>query len=314
MTQGFQSQVNVVQAPAVEGDFASTNPRASVLAGQFGLVAGPNGVTVGRFAWIVNPDDNDGAPAIVNNFGLGAPAGFVHRAQQGLITAFLGNASMLVPKGFPVTLIDAGDVWIKNSGAAVARPGMKAYASFADGTVNFAATGAATTASAASSSVAAATSSVTGSIADTILTVTAVGSGTLVNGTTLSGSGVTSGTKIVSQLTGTAGGIGTYAVDKPQTVASTTISGTYGILTLGTVTGGPFIVGGVISGTGVDAGTQVTQLLTGTGGTGSTMAVDSNTVVSSTTITETLNYETKWFARSTGAQNELVKISSYPLG
>ena len=42
------------------------------------------------------------------------------------------------------------------------------------------------------------------------MTVTALLSGTLYAGTTLSGTGVASGTKILSQLTGSTGGTGTY--------------------------------------------------------------------------------------------------------
>jgi len=65
--------------------------------------------------------------------------------------------------------------------------------------------------------------SVTGSIATTTLTVTAVGSGALAVGQTLSGSGITAGTKITARGTGT-GGTGTYTVDTSQTASSTTIT------------------------------------------------------------------------------------------
>lgn len=65
--------------------------------------------------------------------------------------------------------------------------------------------------------------SVTASIAGTTMTVTAVGSGALTIGQTLSGSGVTAGTKITAFGTGT-GGTGTYTVSASQTVASTTIT------------------------------------------------------------------------------------------
>jgi hypothetical protein len=70
--------------------------------------------------------------------------------------------------------------------------------------------------------------SVTGSIAGTVLTVTAVGSGALTPGMTISGSGITAGTKIVKALTqtGAAGGVGTYQVSASQTAASTTVTGT----------------------------------------------------------------------------------------
>lgn len=64
---------------------------------------------------------------------------------------------------------------------------------------------------------------VTGSIATTTLTVTAVASGTLVIGQTISGAGVTAGTIITALGTGT-GGTGTYTVSVSQTASSTTIS------------------------------------------------------------------------------------------
>jgi parallel beta-helix repeat protein len=63
----------------------------------------------------------------------------------------------------------------------------------------------------------------TGSISGTTLTISAVAFGTIQNGFYVSGSGVASGTKIVTQLAGTPGGIGTYQVTISQTVGSTTI-------------------------------------------------------------------------------------------
>lgn len=74
---------------------------------------------------------------------------------------------------------------------------------------------------------------VTGSIATTTLTVTAVTSGTLYVGQTISGSGVTVGTKITALGTGT-GGAGTYTVSASQTVASTSITATGPTYTAGT--------------------------------------------------------------------------------
>lgn len=64
---------------------------------------------------------------------------------------------------------------------------------------------------------------VTGSIATTVLTVTAVTSGKLSVGQTISGSGITAGTKITALGTGT-GGTGTYTVDTSQTASSTTVT------------------------------------------------------------------------------------------
>jgi hypothetical protein len=69
--------------------------------------------------------------------------------------------------------------------------------------------------------------SFTGSISGTTLTVTAVASGTVTVGQTLSGTGITSGTIITALGTGT-GGNGTYTVQDSQTVSSTTITATGG--------------------------------------------------------------------------------------
>lgn len=66
--------------------------------------------------------------------------------------------------------------------------------------------------------------SVTASILSTVMTVTVAGSGTLYPGNTINGTGVSVGTVILSQLTGTTGGVGTYLVSTSQTVASTTIT------------------------------------------------------------------------------------------
>lgn len=311
MTGGFQTAVGYQPSPAVAGDFASANPRATLNAGPFGLVAGSLGVTIGRFAWTSQSQiDADNAAAIANSFGSGPVTGFVHREQQGLNTTFLSDASMLIPGGLPVILMIAGDFWVKNEGTTAAAVGNAAWASFTTGAVSFAQPSSAS----ATGSIAASTFSVTGSIAGNVLTVTAVGSGTIVNGATISGTNVATGTQIVSQLSGTVGGVGTYAVSiTEQTVASTTISGTYGTFTAASALSGLFVVGGVLSGTSVVAGTTLTQFLTGTGGLG-TYAVNNNTVVASTTISETLAAQTKWVAASAGAVGELVKISSWALG
>jgi hypothetical protein len=310
----FPSLVYGQQAPAVVGDFASANPRSSVLAGPFGLVAGPAGVTVGNFAWLSNAyEDINGAPQIVNSFGSGPVSGFVHREQQALITVYLQEASLVVPSGFPITLMSSGDYWVKNSGATQCLPGMYAYANYATGAVSFAAASSGGTAS-VTGAIAAGTASVTGSIAGDILTVTAVGSGTLVVGGTLSGTNVATGTMIVSQLTGTAGGIGTYSVNIPeQTVASTTISETYGTFTVSAVSSGTLGVGDVLSGSGVTTGTYITALGTGTGGTG-TYIVSPTQTAASTTVTAGTSVQTKWIAMSAGLTGEIVKISSWALG
>jgi len=70
------------------------------------------------------------------------------------------------------------------------------------------------------------TAEFTALIATTTMTVTAITSGPIYPGMTITGTGVTAGTRIVSQLTGTDGSTGTYEVSISQTVASTTITGT----------------------------------------------------------------------------------------
>lgn len=311
---GFQTAVNINFAPAVEGDFASANPRWSVNAGPGGLVAGPNGLTIGRFAWLsASVLDADGAPAIANSYGSGPVAGFVHREQQGLIVTYLQESAMWIPQGFAVTVMAGGDYWVKNRGTTEAVPGMLTYANYADGGASFAAAGSPGSAS-VTGSIAASTASVTGSIANDVLNVTAVGSGTLVPGATISGANVASGTQIVSQLSGTTGGIGTYAVSIPeQTVASTTVSATYGTMTVTAVGSGALGVGDVLSGTGVTAGSVITALGTGTGGAG-TYIVSPTQTATSTTVTAGTSVQTKWIAMSAGAPGELVKISDHPLG
>lgn len=303
------NQINAQPAPAVAGDFCSHNPRWSVNAGPGGLVAGVGGVTVGRFAWW----DTVNHTTVLNS-GAGAPTGFVHREQQALITAYLANASNVVPQGFGVTLMSGGDFWVLNDGATEALIGQKAYASLANGKINFAATGSPTQGASVTASIAASTGSFTGSIADNIMTITAVGSGVVVAGGTLSGTGIVTGTMVVAQLSGTAGGVGTYSVNiGEQTVASTTISETYGTMTVTAVGSGALSIGGVLAGSSVTAGTYITAFGTGSGGTG-TYIVSVNTVVSSTTITETSTVETKWICMSQGLAGELVKISSHSLG
>jgi hypothetical protein len=70
----------------------------------------------------------------------------------------------------------------------------------------------------------------TGSINNDILTVTGILSGAVAQGQTLSGTGITEGTRIISGITGAGGNVneqGTYKISIPQTAASTTITAYY---------------------------------------------------------------------------------------
>lgn len=314
----FPSQVTTQPAIGVQGDFCDHNPRFTLDAGPGGLVAGPSGLNVGLFAWVTYPPDGDGAPSIANNFGGGPVAGFVHREQQGLIVTYLQASSMLVPAGFPVVLHTGGGFFAKNAGAGEAQVGMKAFANTNDGTVSFAAAGTIPGgASGATSAVVKTALSVTGSVAGNLLTVTAVGSGSVYNGTVLDSNAVGTVVKQITPLIAgeTAKGVGRYllSVGEQNVVAGTTIGGHYGVITYGTVTGGPFAVGMSLSGTGVAANTFVTDDITG-GATSGTQVVNPNTAVSSATIVGSTSIETSWYAYSTGLNGEIVKISNQPRG
>jgi GDSL-like Lipase/Acylhydrolase family len=78
--------------------------------------------------------------------------------------------------------------------------------------------------------------SFTGAIAGTTLTVSAIASGYIQPGQALTGAAVTAGTSVLQQLSGTAGGTGTYLVSVSQTAASGAISA-IGPITLGQMTG-----------------------------------------------------------------------------
>ena len=317
---GFQTQINVQPAPAVWGDFCDTNPRFTVPAGAGALVAGPAGLTIGRFCWTYPPVDPDGTYAIAENNGPGLlpgseVTGFVHREQQGLITLYLADSSMVVAAGFGVTVYNGGDFWTKNEGTSEALIGQACYASFANGAALFAAPGSNPLSATVTGSIGAESASFLGSISGDVLTVTQVHSGTLVVGAQLSGgTGMLAGTQIVSQLTGAAGGAGTYLLNyAEQTVAQALLTATYGLLTVTAVAAGALVVGAILTGSGIAAGTQITALGTGAGNVG-TYFLNNTQTIAGESITAQLAVQTKWTAMSTGLPGELVKISSHNLG
>lgn len=261
----FQTRVNLVQAPAVEGDFASANPRATTLAGPGALVAGPNGVYVGRFAWI-DPD-----MVTTNSFGdaNNAPDGFVHRDQQALIENYLQEFSMLIPEGFSVTLHNAGDFWVRNAGPAALTKGAIVYAGFADGKAySSAPAGASATGSLGSTNTAALGSTSTGTAVagnPTQIALTAV-TGVVTPGDAIAGVGVPAGIVVESQVSGTTGGAGTYQLSGATTAAAATIT-TYGNTLVVSASTGLISIGDTTAGiTGVPAGTTIASQVSGTAG------------------------------------------------
>lgn len=215
---GFQKTVNNQPGVAAAGDFADANIRANVLAGAGALVsAAAREPIVGNFAW-----GNQLTGLAARNF-LGTVAeklGFVHSELQTAITAFLDGQSLVVNKGFPVTLMDQGSFWAKFlAGATV---GQKVFANYIDGSVYAAAAG-----------TSGAVATFTGIIAVTtgVLTASAV-TGTIAAGTVLSGAGVPAGTVVTSQIGGTPGGAGTYQTSIITAVASASMTATASVETI----------------------------------------------------------------------------------
>ena len=219
LPNGFQNVVNNQPGVARAGDFAGAQLRVVVpgVRGQLLAAAAPNQPSIGQFAWA---DQLTGM--VTGNYQgtLASKIGFTHNDTQAVIAPFLAPNENYFEANLPVTLYEKGSFWANfPSGATV---GQSVFANYAGGSVYAAASGTSTQ-----------VASVTGAIAATtgILTVSAVGSGTLAPYNFLTGAniatapGVTLGLIITSQLTGTLGGIGTYATNYTGSaaIASATI-------------------------------------------------------------------------------------------
>ncbi len=131
----FQTTINYQPGTAVAGDFASNNPRATVLAGPGGLVAGTGGLTVATFAWV----QSDGVTVL--NVGSTAPSGFISRQDmQAIISTYGAEAGSTIPAGFGVTLYNKGDFFVTTGTAATV--GQKIFASTTTGAIETGAAGA----------------------------------------------------------------------------------------------------------------------------------------------------------------------------
>jgi hypothetical protein len=134
----FQRAINITQAPGVEGDFASENPRFSVPSqvddtnvNGVGWRAGndtlTHGVFIARFAWA-----DVATNTLVLNTGTGKPTGFIHRAMEGLNLQYFttpSSTSFFIPAGFGVgELFAGGDFWVRHHGTGACAVGMKAFA------------------------------------------------------------------------------------------------------------------------------------------------------------------------------------------
>ncbi len=103
-TASFQTAINYQPGNAVAGDFASNNPRSTVLAGPGGLVAGTGGLNVGTFGWV----QTDGVTVLAT--GTTGTIGFVARQDmEALIAVYLDGSGNNIPAGMQVTLYNGGD-------------------------------------------------------------------------------------------------------------------------------------------------------------------------------------------------------------
>jgi len=297
----FQTQVNLTPAPAQAGDFASSNPRVSVLAGEGGLIAGSGGVIVGNFAW-----NNNG---VVQSYGTApnSPDGIVHREMQALIQTYLAESGNNIPQGFPVNLFNEGDFWVKNNSASATTMNEFVYARYSDGAVFF---GSTPTGATVTGSIGA-TFTASAGTPTTQLVVTAV-TGLISIGDTVSGTGITAGTTIVSQASGTTGGAGTYNLSAANTCSAATVTSFGNVLNVTAVSSGTLAIGDPVTGTGIPASANISGIITGTNGIGVyTLDVAATAYAASTTVTAVGGVVTSWKAKSVANAGELVKISTW---
>lgn len=184
----FQTSVAAQQSPGIEGGWTGANPHYTLTSPDEGQwVAGPNGVTIGQFAW-ANPANgqvtsNHPGTAIVRY-------GFVHRDQPAVIAGLLVGTSNIVVAGQGIDLLEDGPVWARfAAGAAV---NQKVYMNYATGACRAAATGSPATATGVTVSM------------NNSTTITAVAGGTLVPGQPVAGAGIPAGAYVVSVNTGAA--------------------------------------------------------------------------------------------------------------
>ena len=135
----------------------------------------------------------------------------------------------------------------------------------------------------------------TGTISGTTLTVTAVTSGSLAVGQVISGSGVTAGTYVVSQLsllgTNIAWGKGTYTVSVSQTVTSITVTSyTIANQIAKAIMNTPSVFTGPSTNTAITAAARSTTAVPATG-TGATFLGTNSICADSQTTTTHLSFQ-----------------------
>lgn len=129
----LQKQVNINPAIGVVGDFASNNPRQTLLAPKAAFRTAAD-VYIGRFATA-----NVTTGLVSNVITAGNPIGFVGRnTNTAIITDWLGQASLAIKKGYGITLYSKGDFYA--TADVDANYGDKVFALNATGEVRITAT------------------------------------------------------------------------------------------------------------------------------------------------------------------------------
>lgn len=118
----------MIYAP-FEGAFASTNPRAVLLAGSLMYRAGEDGLAVARFAWA----DPVTGFAANERTSPGQLLAFVLPIFDGRNAVRISRGVRYIRPGLGVTLMTGGDFWARfEAGASAGQP---VYASPVDGSV-----------------------------------------------------------------------------------------------------------------------------------------------------------------------------------
>lgn len=115
----FQVNINRELPIGVPGKLATGNPHSVVPQVTEGaMVAGANGVYAGRFGWI----QTDGTVLNTDGGSGATPDGFILNELSGTLPLF-EEASMFIPEGRPVTLLNRGDVFfgLPHGAAAVVK-------------------------------------------------------------------------------------------------------------------------------------------------------------------------------------------------
>lgn len=295
---GFQSIVNAQPAPAQAGDFAGVNPRAVVIGAPGALQAPAGGLIVGNIAWADLTTNK-----VSQSYDVNGVAGFLHREEQAIIVTYLGISTYVVNGGFPVTLFSQGDFW--GLFAAGAQPRQQVYADPVTGALI---AGTAGTPPADLSVTASIGASFTGVVAANVLTTSAV-TGYLSAGDIVTGAGV-AGVALGAQLTGPAGGAGTYTFVHAD-VGAEAMTSTSTVLDVTAITTGVPGPGDVLTGAGVTAGTQIVAQLTGAPG---AIGLYSISVAQGPIAGEVMAgaaIATPWYVKSVAAAGEVAKISTW---